>query len=326
MPLKIHVFIGGAITVPSGIDNYDTVEKYIWFSVYDSVERRTLAPSEYSYSNAHRPSEIDEEYSGPEYANYLVAISGEQLTLRIKQGWNVRFLNLPIGTTYSFEETNIPTGYNFVKAEVSGTRWIADMEDGTDQGSAVPLSSLPANASASNDDTAIDGMIDFANARYSTTYTNRTTALYIPVIKMLRGRDMEAGEFSFVLQPIKTDGTRDDSAKQIILNPAGRANQEVTFNFSLDYSGEVIANAPYHDTEGNAVFYYVVYEESGDATDIIYSDSQYIVKVTLKQEGNGYIATPHYYLYGGEGPIPSEAMNDLPDLTDMTAKTDTPMG
>jgi len=171
-------------TVPDNILNYDSVEKYIWFSVYDSVARRTLAPSEYTYDgNVITPAQENHIYSGPEYANYLVATSGQQMTLKIKQGWNVRFLNLPIGTTYSFEEINIPEEYNFVKAEVSGTRWIANMVDGTDQGSAQAMSSLPANTSGVNSNTGISGKIEFANARYSTTYTNRTLTQKVNILK-----------------------------------------------------------------------------------------------------------------------------------------------
>ena len=170
-------------TVPSGIANYDTVEKYIWFSVYDSAAHRTLAPNEYYYSGAITPASVDAEtYGGPAYANYLVATSGQQLTLKIKQGWNVRFLNLPIGTTYSFEEINIPSGYDFVKAEVSGTRWIANMVDGEDRGHTETMTGLPSITSA-NDTTVISGKITEANARYSTTYTNKTLTQQVKILK-----------------------------------------------------------------------------------------------------------------------------------------------
>ena len=170
-------------TVPDGIANYDTVEKYIWFSVYDSAAHRTLSPDEYTYANAQKPADVDSAYSDPAYANYLVVTSGQQLTLKIKQGWNVRFLNLPIGTTYSFEEVSIPTGYDFVSAEVSGSRWIANMVDGVDQGEAQEMSALPSNSSGSNSNTGITGTIEYANARYKTTYTNKTITTPVMILK-----------------------------------------------------------------------------------------------------------------------------------------------
>lgn len=161
--------------------------------------------------------------------------------------------------------------------------------------------------------------------RYTLLNTPLETTINIPVNKTLKGRDMEADEFSFVLQPIFTDGTRVDSAKQIIFNPASPADQNVTFNFTLDYSIESITSAPYHDTNDNPVYYYVVYEEEGDEATIIYSDLQYIVKVTLLQEGNKLIATRQYYLYEGEGPLPSEATENLKVVTFMMAKSSAPI-
>ncbi len=130
----------------------------------------------------------------------------------------------------------------------------------------------------------------------------------IPVIKILQGRDMAEGEFAFVLQPIDINGQTKDP-KQIIYNPAGLENQAVEFRFTLDYTTEDALSAPYRDADGNAVFFYVVYEEQGEDADIIYSDLQYIVRVTLTQEGNALIATPQYFLYDGEGPLPSEAQD-----------------
>ena len=96
-----------------------------------------------------------------------------QLTLKIKQGWNVRFLNLPIGTTYSFEEINIPDGYSFDKAEVSGTRWIANMVNGEDEGKEETMTNLPSNTGGTN--TVISGTIDYA--KHVTRQPTRTKRL-----------------------------------------------------------------------------------------------------------------------------------------------------
>ncbi len=137
--------------------------------------------------------------------------------------------------------------------------------------------------------------------------TPLTATLPLQVKKVLKGRDMKAGEFSFVLQAIDTDGTRIEPPLQTIPNPEGLMDREVTAYFeSLEYSGDSLANAPYHDADGNAVYYYVVYEAHGDNDGMTYSDSQHIVKVTLKQEGDDLFAIPHFYPYSGEGPIPAD--------------------
>ncbi len=174
------------LTVPAGTPNYDTLEKYLWFSVYDTVARRTLTRDEYVWDDPHliKPEEEDPAFSGPEYANYLVALSGQAFTIKLRPGWSLRFLNLLNGTTYSFEETEIPSGYSFVRADVTGTRWIANMVDGVDQGHAETMTGLPSNTSGDNTNTGISGTIDYANARYRTTYTNTTLTKEVKVLKV----------------------------------------------------------------------------------------------------------------------------------------------
>ena len=159
------------ITVPDGIYNYDNMERYLWFSVYDPVQRKTLTPgTEYEYTNAHHPADLPSsagDFSGPDYADYLIAYSGDTFTLKIKPGWNVRFLNLPNGTTYEFKEVNIPGTYEFRSADVSGTVW----DD--DSNAAVNLPApLPSNDGSSPSNTVLTGTIELANARYKATYHN----------------------------------------------------------------------------------------------------------------------------------------------------------
>ena len=149
-------------------------------------------------------------------------------------------------------------------------------------------------------------IISFTNA------AENPVSVDIPVIKILQGRDMAEGEFAFILQPIDIKGIRDETGKQIAYNPAGLANQEVTFNFTLTYGKRDIADAPYKDNEGNGVYFYVVYEEQGEVEGIHYSEQQYIVRVTLTRNENGnLVATKQYYLYNGEGPLPDDATENL---------------
>ena len=58
------------------------------------------------------------------------------------------------------------------------------MVDGVDRGQAVNLPQpLPSNTSGSNANTDITGTIDYANARYKTTYTNKTAAQKVQLKK-----------------------------------------------------------------------------------------------------------------------------------------------
>ena len=153
---------------------------------------------------------------------------------------------------------------------------------------------------------------DVISFRYTVRNTPLTADVDIPIKKILRGRDMAAGEFAFVLQPINTAGERDNVAKQIMYNPPGSADAAVTFPFSLHYGVEDIKRAPYHDADDHPVFFYVVYEEAGEATDIVYSKQQYIVKVTLSVSDDGINVTKEYYQYDGESPLPQDALDNFP--------------
>ncbi len=142
--------------------------------------------------------------------------------------------------------------------------------------------------------------------RYTVINSPLETTLPIPVEKVLRGRDMKAREFAFILRPIDMNGVRSDPL-QVIWNPAGAAYETVTFNFSLDYTTAGALSAPYQDVAGNAVFLYAVYEQQGLDERIVYSDRQYIVRVTLSQDGARLVATPQYFLYEGSGALPAGA-------------------
>lgn len=383
----------------------------VWFSVQrDADDPATIVKEITTDATA-------EDNNGVK-TGYYHASSGSEITVTLEPGWNLRFTNLPNGTTYTITESP-KENYVFVSAAIdnngtftvdsgttTGTGTINEPNKQftvtynnttasqqvkilkTGQNGTTPLSGAvfslytasgynadPQVAAKTNLTSGQDGMIDLGNLANGTYYLQETTAptgyillsdpvilqvtgsgvtctqgnhplsvsgsaangfvltvpntplttnLEIPVRKILKGRDMNANEFAFILQPINIYGVRDDSAKQTIYNPAGLENEEVPFNFSLKYSTEDLSSAPYRDTNGNAVFYYVVYENPGNAEGIIYSDQQYIVKVTvtLDQEENKLIATPQYYMYSGTGPLPANATENIPPSTNVNAKTD----
>lgn len=172
-------------TVPSDIDNYAT-EKYIFASVKDENENDLNHLTQVEKTDGFWvPSELAAEVgaSVSYYSQFdttqRVIVSGEPFTMKIRPGWKARFVNLPKGTTYTIKEINIPEGYEFVKAEVSGTQWIANMVDGTDNGEAVNMTGLPSD----NSNVGIRGTIAEANARYNTTYTNKALTQQVIIQK-----------------------------------------------------------------------------------------------------------------------------------------------
>ena len=132
------------VTVNEGHDDE------VWLSAYDSnTEATVMDPSIVSGTGV--------QYQSSD--GYFHAPSGTTLTLTIKDGWNYRFTNLSVGSTYSIEENSpVPDGFTFVRAA----------------------------ATASNNGTAgtvtgqkTEGTIDKSNSVYTVAYTNRanTTTL-----------------------------------------------------------------------------------------------------------------------------------------------------
>lgn len=125
----------------------------------------------------------------------------------------------------------------------------------------------------------------------------------VPVsgVKILNGRDMEAGEFTFVLTPAgQTSGHPGmDSARYTATNGAAAAGESSQFTFpSLTFSVDDYENAQLRDADGGAVFWYVVYEEPGADANIQYSDARFLVRIVLRlTDGSLTVEGPTAYPY-----------------------------
>ncbi len=114
----------------------------------------------------------------------------------------------------------------------------------------------------------------------------------IECFKMLRGRDLGEGEFSFLMTPVDAEGLPVGESIRA-RNTAAAAGEESRFTFSRTYTLEDYANARYRDEDGNAVFLYLVNEEiSPDAdengfdsrTGIVYDRTVYLLQVTVLRD------------------------------------------
>ncbi len=99
---------------------------------------------------------------GKYYTGYYYATNGATITVKIKATWNVRFLNLYHGSTYSFEETDMPGNFDFEKVEAS-TQWEFMHQDNADWYEIVE----------GNENGKITGTITEPNNNYTVTYTNK---------------------------------------------------------------------------------------------------------------------------------------------------------
>ena len=132
------------VTVDEGHDDE------VWLSAYDTIAGETVKDSSIVSGTGVQYQESD---------GYFHAPSGTTLTLKLKDGWNYRFTNLSVGSTYSIEENSpVPDGYSFVNASATAT-------NGATAGTVTGQKT--------------EGTVDKSNSVYTAAYTNRanTTTL-----------------------------------------------------------------------------------------------------------------------------------------------------
>jgi hypothetical protein len=108
---------------------------------------------------------LTEDGSGV-YTGYYHVPSGEPFKVKLKPTWNLRVINLPTGSTYTFEESS--------KADFECLGSTLTTKYGQDD--AVGPNPL-------SDDETATGSIDNTNTEYTVSYTNKSTLLEITIIK-----------------------------------------------------------------------------------------------------------------------------------------------
>ena len=137
------------VTVDEGHDDE------VWLSAYDTAAGATVKDSSIVTGTGV-------EYQASD--GYFHAPSGTTLTLTMKDGWNYRFTNLSVGSTYTIEESSAdPEGYAFQKVDASAT-------NGATPGTVAGRKT--------------EGTIDKSNSVYTAAYTNRTNTTTIKFRKV----------------------------------------------------------------------------------------------------------------------------------------------
>lgn len=109
-----------------------------------------------------------EYYTG--YYSAVVGEDGAQLTIKLKAGWNLRFLNMPEGATYSVSETKMDEGFFFDTVE--GVRTYNNEKDTEIVGEVNPETKT------------ISGTIEYTNSGYKATFTNKYQLTDVVVTKV----------------------------------------------------------------------------------------------------------------------------------------------
>ena len=131
----------------------------VWFSVQTDPDDYTTVVTDLTTS-AH--PEVDDE-GNPKNNGYFYQQSGESFTVSLKPTWNLRFTNLPKGSSYTIVETSTE-GFEFSSASLNPA--------GDDEQFTVTKSTA-----------TVTGVVAEYSKQYQITYTNRCTMLDIVVIK-----------------------------------------------------------------------------------------------------------------------------------------------
>ena len=134
-------------------------ERDIWFSCWDGT----------GYADITRSDNVKKELDGQNaWTGYYYVPSGEEFTISIKSGWNVRFINLPNDTEYKFEEAPMPDDFTFVDAECSA---ITYEKTGANEWTEIPDTTYKIDVDS--DTATVSGDIPESNHVYSVKFKNR---------------------------------------------------------------------------------------------------------------------------------------------------------
>lgn len=125
----------------------------VWFSVQKDPDDTNTIVKDLSTSAAAQTN-------GGKNTGYYYADSGTPITVSIEPGWNLRFTNLPNGTTYTISE-DVNEKYTFVNAVIDNNGTFS-VKEGTTAGS---------------------GTINESNKQYTVTYTNQTKTQHVNILK-----------------------------------------------------------------------------------------------------------------------------------------------
>ncbi len=239
----------------------DSLDDEVWFSIGDGAHHTVVEESRVSGATA-------EKDDAGEFTGYYFAQSGSEVTVNIKAGENIYFINLPVGTTYEVEEIDIPKGYTNTAITNNG-------------------------ADAANEVPAASGTIAAGNTAYQVEYTNTYDAVTISgetnnalqVTKKVEGLDA-IEQFTFTLTP-DTETLSAIAAGDIVLEESADTAETVTEGYIKENGSETVGFGKYtFYTEGT---YQFKARETTTTTagGWTYDDSEAVITVTIAKDAGG---------------------------------------
>ncbi len=209
------------MTVATNVDGADpdnhNSDAWVWFDIYDTNAKVIVTDASafsaegimYEDSDNQVHATVPDDFNG-----YCCVPTGTPITVQMQNGYNLRFLNLPVGTTYTIaESTTMPAdGYNFVS--IVGTRSFDEdqKEETTDDWTTESAGTASGQS--------ISGTIEYVESAYKAVVTNKWNTIDVKLQKVDENGTVLNGSTFTLTKGETTIGTYSpDSTDATVGNP-----------------------------------------------------------------------------------------------------------
>ena len=256
-------------------DNYDS-DYWVWFSIRDTNANARLKDPDAATGNGIRwqlndNSIVTTKPDASDFNGYFCIPSGNAITVYMQDYYSLRFLNLPVGATYSISESATMPGDGYSFVSIAGERgYDADQSSTTtDDWKTETVGTVSGQS--------ITGTIDYTESAYKVTVTNKWSTVDVQLKKVDEDGTTLLSGATFDLYTTDSDG--DYTVKVGTYKPGGSdtttdedGNETtVTYSNPIDFGGlglglyklsETVAPT-YYDTAAD-VYFQVYKDTSGD--------------------------------------------------------------
>ena len=189
----------------AGTEGDAWTDYYVWFSIYDTKAGvKVTDPGVASAAGmGYQIADDSVVWSIPStgFNGYYAVPSGNAITLNMKAGYSLRFLNLPTGSNYSLVESSTLPDESFTLESITGNRHYKD-EDGVEQDETAGTVS----------GTSVSGTIEYANSNYTMTFDNKYSTVDVQLKKVkedgtttITGSTFDLNKFGTTWSSVQTD-------------------------------------------------------------------------------------------------------------------------
>ena len=175
----------------------DANSEDVWFSIWDGSNYVTNT-EDIIYVSGATP---ETNSSTGALTGFFYAPSGTLISFKLKAGWNLRFTNLPTGTTYEVTESSTMPDECFEFVSVAGNR---EYYTYTYSAEGTPQTTAGNESVGTVTDQKIEGTINDTNSTYTMTYTNNYNAAAVTVTKEA---DISDGTEFEIIATVTKNGT-----------------------------------------------------------------------------------------------------------------------